>query len=121
MKRNMIAGLALVALAATAAIGGQALQPPAPTTQTAALPQTQALFDGYVRDGKMPGIVAAFGVGDRPTWFVSAGRLSTEAEAAPATPDSLWRVYSMTKPVTAMAAMILIEEGKIGLDDPVAK
>ncbi|AIT07492.1 beta-lactamase [Sphingomonas taxi] len=121
MKRNMIAGLALVALAATAAIGGQALQPPAPTTQTAALPQTQALFDGYVRDGKMPGIVAAFGVGDRPTWFVSAGRLSTKAEAAPATPDSLWRVYSMTKPVTAMAAMILIEEGKIGLDDPVAK
>ena len=121
MKRNMIAGLALVALATTAAIGGKALQPPAPTTQTAALPQTQALFDGYVRDGKMPGIVAAFGVGDRPTWFVSAGRLSTEAEAAPATPDSLWRVYSMTKPVTAMAAMILIEEGKIGLDDPVAK
>lgn len=121
MKRNMIAGLALVALAATAAIGGQALQPPAPTTQTAALPQTQALFDGYVRDGKMPGIVAAFGVGDRPTWFVQAGRLSTEAEAASATPDSLWRVYSMTKPVTAMAAMMLIEEGKIGLDDPVAK
>ncbi|WP_137899729.1 serine hydrolase domain-containing protein [Sphingomonas sp. 2SG] len=121
MKRNMIAGLALVALATTAAIGGKALQPPAPTTQTAALPQTQALFDAYVRDGKMPGIVAAFGVGDRPTWFVQAGRLSTEAEAAPATPDSLWRVYSMTKPVTAMAAMILIEEGKIGLDDPVAK
>ena len=121
MKRKMFAGLGLVALAATAALGGQALQRSAPATQTAALPQTQALFDGYVRDGKMPGIVAAFGIGDRPTWFVSAGRLSTEADAAPATPDSLWRVYSMTKPVTAMAAMMLIEEGKIGLDDPVAK
>ena len=122
MKRvQTIAGLGFAALVATAAIGGQALQPPAPTTRSAALPQTQALFDGYVRDGKMPGIVAAFGVGDRPTRFVSAGRLSTEADAAPATPDSLWRVYSMTKPVTAMAAMMLIEEGKIGLDDPVAK
>ncbi|MGU3315017.1 serine hydrolase domain-containing protein [Sphingomonas sp. M6A6_1c] len=121
MTRKMFAGLGFIALAATAALGGQVLRQPTPATQTAALPQTQALFDGYVRDGKMPGIVAAFGVGDRPTWFVSAGRLSTEADAAPATPDSLWRVYSMTKPVTAMAAMILIEEGKIGLDDPVAK
>ncbi|RZL60065.1 MAG: class A beta-lactamase-related serine hydrolase, partial [Sphingomonas sp.] len=121
MTRKMFAGLGFIALAATAALGGQVLQQPTPATQTAALPQTQALFDGYVRDGKMPGIAAAFGVGDRPTWFVSAGRLSTEADAAPATPDSLWRVYSMTKPVTAMAAMILIEEGKIGLDDPVAK
>lgn len=121
MKRKMFAGLGFVALAATAALGGQALQRPAPAAPAAALPQTQALFDGYVRDGKMPGIVAAFGVGDRPTWFVAAGKLSTEADAAPATPDSLWRVYSMTKPVTAMAAMMLIEQGKIGLDDPVAK
>jgi CubicO group peptidase (beta-lactamase class C family) len=103
-------------------VGGQALRQdaPAPVAQ-AVLPTTQALFDGYVRDGKMPGIVAAFGVGDRPTWFVSAGRLGTDASAAPATPDSLWRVYSMTKPVTAMAAMILIEEGRIGLDDPVSQ
>ena len=123
MKRKMFAGLGLVALAATAALGGQALQQSAsaPATRPAALPQTQALFDGYVRDGKMPGITAAFGIGDRPTWFVSAGKLSMEADAAPATPDSLWRVYSMTKPITAMAAMMLIEEGRIGLDDPVAK
>ncbi|PMU82894.1 serine hydrolase, partial [Pseudomonas sp. GP01-A4] len=34
--------------------------------------------------------------------------------------DSLWRVYSMTKPITAMAAMILIEEGKMRLDQPVS-
>ncbi|MFZ8239020.1 serine hydrolase domain-containing protein, partial [Staphylococcus aureus] len=33
---------------------------------------------------------------------------------------SLWRVYSMTKPITAMAAMILIEEGKMRLDQPVS-
>ena len=123
MKRLYgIAGLGLAALVATAAVGGQALRQDAPVpVPQAVLPTTQALFDGYVRDGKMPGIVAAFGVGDRPTWFVSAGRLATDAGAAPATPDSLWRIYSMTKPVTAMAAMILIEDGRIGLDDPVSK
>ena len=129
MKRMVgIVGLTLAGLAASAAIGGQALRQGAPAAPPSGdapgrivLPQTQALFDGYVRDGKMPGIVAAFGVGDRPTWFVAAGRIATDATAPQATPDTLWRVYSMTKPVTAMAAMMLIEEGKIGLDDPVAK
>ena len=52
--------------------------------------------------------------------FVSAGKIATDANAAPAGPDSLWRVYSMTKPITAMAAMILIEEGKMKLDEPVS-
>ena len=81
----------------------------------------QALFDGFVGENKMPGIVGAFGVGDRPTMFLSAGKIADDAGAPAAGPDSLWRVYSMTKPVTAMAAMILIEEGKIKLDDPLSK
>jgi CubicO group peptidase (beta-lactamase class C family) len=79
------------------------------------------LFDSLVRENKVPGIVGAFGVGDLPTVFPAAGRISDDAGAAPAGPDSLYRVYSMTKPITAMAAMILIEEGRIGLDDPLSK
>ncbi len=130
MKRVYgIGGLAMVALVAAAAVNGQAVRQDAPRSaeivsqglRQSFLPTTQALFDGYVRDGKMPGIVAAFGIGDRPTLFVSSGRLATDPAAPPATQDSLWRVYSMTKPVTAMAAMILIEQGRIGLDDPVSK
>jgi CubicO group peptidase (beta-lactamase class C family) len=35
--------------------------------------------------------------------------------------DAIFRIYSMTKPITSVAAMILVEEGKIGLDDPVSK
>jgi CubicO group peptidase (beta-lactamase class C family) len=82
--------------------------------------RTQALFDGYVAAKKMPGIVAAFGKGDAPTRFVSAGRIAFDANAPAAGPDSLWRVYSMTKPLTAMSAMILIEEGKLSLDQPIS-
>ena len=85
------------------------------------LPTTQTLFDGYVRDGKMPGIVAAYGLGRLPTLFPAAGKIGLDTDTLPAGPDSLWRVYSMTKPITAAAAMILVEEGKIGLDDPVSK
>ena len=130
-------GLAAIALAG-AALAGQAqpqsqpqpqaqVQPrplPAPARPPMAaarlLPATQALFDGYVRDNKMPGIVGAFGVGDAPTLFVTAGRIADEPTAAAAGPDSLWRVYSMTKPVTAFAAMLLIQDGKIGLDQPLS-
>lgn len=126
MKRWIGATLAATLLATGAVLPAQqAARAPAPAPQPAApaspLPATQALFDGYVRDGKMPGIVAAFAIGDRPTVFVAAGRIATDANAPAAGPDSLWRVYSMTKPITGMAAMLLIEDGKLSLDDPLAK
>ena len=134
-RRAGIAGL-LAVLLATAAFAGQTQRlptpqpripatlvapPPAAPSATSPLPVTQALFDGYVRQGKMPGIVGAFGFGELPPVFVAAGKIADDAGAAPANPDSLWRVYSMTKPITAMAAMTLIEQGRIGLDDPVSK
>jgi len=120
----LVTTTALIALLTGAAVAQQARVPlPAPATAPAAaspLPATQALYDSYVATGKMPGIVGAFGGGDLPTVFVSAGRIATDANAAPAGPDSLWRVYSMTKPITAMAAMILIQDGKMKLDEPIS-
>jgi CubicO group peptidase (beta-lactamase class C family) len=94
--------------------------PRVPATVAAYLPNTEALFARYVRDNRAPGIVGAFGVGDAPTLFPAAGRVSDDPNAAAATPDTLWRVYSMTKPITAMAAMILIDDGKLTLDQPIA-
>jgi len=94
---------------------------PAPARGNAMLRETQALFDSYVATDKIPGIVGAFGVGDFPTQFVSAGRIADEANAPAAGPESLWRIYSMTKPITGIAAMLLVEDGTIGLDDPVSK
>jgi len=88
--------------------------------QDPALRQVQSVLDAYVRDHKLYGVVAAVGHGTAPPAFFSAGRLSDDPGAAAAGPDSLWRVYSMTKPITAMAAMILVEEGKIRLDQPVS-
>jgi CubicO group peptidase (beta-lactamase class C family) len=108
-----------------APVQAQPVSPSSPVARLSvvpsALPKTQAVLDGYIRDNKMPGIVGAFSVGNRPTMFVSAGKIADGAAAAKAGPDSLWRVYSMTKPITGMAAMILIEEGRLKLDDPVSK
>ena len=117
MKRLALSFLLLSATAsAQVAPRGPA---PAPTAR-AVLPATQAVLDGYVRDGRLPGIVAAIGKDDRPPAILAAGRIA-EGQAPAATGDSLWRIYSMTKPITGMGVMLLIEEGKIGLDDPVAK
>src|SRR5690606_3106451 len=54
-----------------------------------------------------------------PAYVLAAGAVSTEAGAAKTDVDTLWRVYSMTKPITGMAAMMLIEDGRLGLDQPI--
>jgi len=129
MRLLIGSGVAALALA-TVALAGQAVRqgpggtPPAPILQQAqpgaVLPTTQALFDGYVRERQMPGIVGAFGVGSLPPVYPLAGHIADTPGAAMVTPDTLWRVYSMTKPITGMAAMILVEEGKLRLDQPIS-
>ncbi|WP_440978333.1 serine hydrolase domain-containing protein [Sphingomonas pseudosanguinis] len=121
MRHVILTGGAMLTLLGAAA-PAQVARPaqPAPKATAARLPATQGLFDSYVRSGKMPGIVAAIGRQGQSPVFISAGRTALAANAPAVGPDTLWRVYSMTKPVTAMAAMILIEEGKLGLDQPLS-
>lgn len=83
-------------------------------------PALQAFADRIVKEGKVPGVVIAIGKGDEPTTFITAGRLSPEPSAPPTQPDTLWRIFSMTKPTTGMAAMILVDDGKLKLDQPVS-
>ncbi|QIG78450.1 serine hydrolase domain-containing protein [Stakelama tenebrarum] len=119
LNRFGLAGIAAAFLATTACIaqtGGQT----APVVSSApASVATQALVERYVAQDKAPGVVIAYGGRGDPV-FASAGNIADGADAAAADPDSLWRVYSMTKPITGMAAMILVEEGKISLDQPVS-
>jgi CubicO group peptidase (beta-lactamase class C family) len=82
-------------------------------------PQVSALIARWVGPGKFPGMVAALGLPGQETQFVASGTDSfTDFEEQG--PDSLYRIYSMTKPVTGMAAMILIGEGKLRLDQPLS-
>jgi CubicO group peptidase (beta-lactamase class C family) len=82
-------------------------------------PKVTALLDGYVTPRKLPGALAAFGWGAGPLGVIARSTQSFD-DPAPMTADSLFRVYSMTKPVAGMAAMILIDEGKLGLDQALA-
>ncbi|MGC1270118.1 MAG: serine hydrolase domain-containing protein [Croceibacterium sp.] len=77
------------------------------------------LLRDYVSARKVAGMVAALGWRQEAPAFVAHGLDSLTGTRASA-PDSLYRVYSMTKPITGMAAMMLVDEGKIGLDQPIS-
>src|SRR5204863_3986333 len=68
-------------------------------------PALQALLDDYVAKRRLPGAVVAVQRGRADPDFLSAGTLAFDAPAK-AGPRSLYRIYSMTKPVTGVAAMI---------------
>jgi len=77
-----------------------------------------AHFDRYVADGRLPGWLVTVRRGGRLAYVARCGSRDAEADL-PVTDDTLWRIYSMTKPLTSVAAMMLYEEGKLALNDPV--
>ncbi len=79
-----------------------------------------AMVDSYVDQRKVANMVAALGWGQKDPGYIAKGTLALGG-AVRADADSLYRIYSMTKPITGMAAMILIDEGKLGLDQPIAE
>jgi CubicO group peptidase (beta-lactamase class C family) len=83
------------------------------------LPRIGAHFDRYVADGRLPGWLLTVRRGGRLAYVARCGSRDLEADL-PVTDDTLWRIYSMTKPLTSVAAMILYEEGKLALTDPVS-
>ena len=76
-------------------------------------------FEHYVADGRLPGWLITVRRGGRLAYVARCGSRDTEADL-PVTDDTLWRIYSMTKPLTSVAAMMLYEEGKLALNDPVS-
>lgn len=118
MKRFWLAG-GVAALAISPVALGQAVT--SASMEEAFRPDSVlTLASAYVVDRKAPGIAIAYAKGDHPPVLASAGSIADDAGAAKASADSLWRVYSMTKPITGIAAMMLVEDGKLRLDQPVS-
>jgi CubicO group peptidase (beta-lactamase class C family) len=74
----------------------------------------------YVDDGLLPGWTVVVTRHGRVAHLAHHG-LRDVASARPVTDDTLWRIYSMTKPVTSVAAMMLYERGALELTDPVSR
>ncbi|PCJ18104.1 MAG: serine hydrolase [SAR86 cluster bacterium] len=87
---------------------------------SARLDRVTQTMQGYVDDGLLAGVVTMVARDNKIVHFESVGFRDIEAEAT-MTNDALFRIYSMTKPITGVAMMILYEEGKFRLSDPVEK
>lgn len=77
-------------------------------------------FAAYVDDGRLPGWLMVVARAGQVAYVASRGMRDRES-AAPVTEDTIWRLASMTKPITSVAAMILYEEGAFELKDPVSR
>ena len=77
-------------------------------------------FARYVDDGRLAGYLVTVSRHGKLAHVSSYGARDRE-EGLPVESDTLWRIFSMTKPITSVAAMMLYEEGALQLTDPVSK
>src|SRR5262245_3253181 len=119
MKRRQfvatLAGAAVPLLAIRPLLASQATAPASAALRTT----LQALLEGYITSKRLAGAAAGYSMGGAPMTYVGAGQVALDADV-PFDENSVCRIYSMTKPVTGVATMLLIEGGKLTLDQPVA-
>ncbi len=88
------------------------------TTQLARI--DEHLHRRYLEPEKIAGCLTLVARGGRPAYLSAQGLMDRE-RGRPMRPDTIFRIYSMTKPITAVALMQLYEQGHFQLDDPVHK
>ena len=112
--------LMMVTLVGSAAVAAPQRAAPGTVGMSAErLARLTDLMQSYVDAGELAGAVTMVARHDRVVFHEAVGTLDLETGAT-VEPDSLFRIYSMSKPIVSMAAMILYEEGRFQLNDPVA-
>jgi CubicO group peptidase (beta-lactamase class C family) len=95
-----------------------------PATQSAGLSQQRldaltARMKADAQAGRIPGAVMAVARNGQPAYYEAVGVLDPKS-GAPMPKDAIFRIYSMSKPIVTVAAMMLVEEGKLQIGDPVS-
>jgi CubicO group peptidase (beta-lactamase class C family) len=94
--------------------------PGAAAPSPARLERLSGFFENEVATGKLAGAIVLIQRHGRPIYFKCFG-VRDVATKQPMTPDTIFALHSMTKPITSLAAMMLIDNGKLALADPVSK
>ncbi len=79
-----------------------------------------SFLNDAVSHGDVPGVVVLVAAPDRVLYHEAFGRMDT-ARGVSMRKDAIFRIGSMTKPITSVAVMMLVEQGRLGLDDEVSK
>lgn len=124
IRREMIVLPLICVLAAfPIAVFSQPLPAAAPETvglSSDRLARVDALFESYIEAGQIAGVVVAIARRGKLVHFRAMGRMDMNKEQ-PMSEDAIFRMASMTKPVTSTAIMMLVEMGHLNLDDPVSQ
>lgn len=122
--RRLVSLVVSAAVALSAAIAWAEALPSARPEQVGLsserLDRVGQILRAEIEKGKLPGAVVLVARKGRIAYFESFG-LRDQATGAPMTRDAIFRIYSMTKPLVSVAAMILMEDGRVVLTDPVSK
>jgi CubicO group peptidase (beta-lactamase class C family) len=94
--------------------------PPNAALSADKLSRIDDFLNDQVAQGKIPGAVVLIQRHGKPVYFKWFGKRDVDA-GVDMTPDAIFPLHSLTKTVTSFAAMMLVDRGKIKLDDPVAK
>jgi len=118
---TVVATLALCLIAPhTIAAGLKEAKPESVGMSEDRLQQLTDITQQYVDEGKLAGVITMVARHGKLVHFEAVGQRGADDDR-PLTKDSLFRIYSMSKPITAVAAMQLYERGLFQLSDPISK
>jgi CubicO group peptidase (beta-lactamase class C family) len=121
LRRAIVALALLGALAAISPVADAESQPGAGSSFSRdGLKRVGDYVRNEVAAGRIPGAVVLIQQHGKPVFFENFG-VRDAATKTPMTADTVFRLYSMSKPVTSVAAMMLVDDGKLSLDDPLSK
>ncbi len=124
MTRNLLITVCVTALMMCASVAVSQTLPTALPSDVGLsaerLGRIEDMFQGLVDSGELAGVTLLVGRMGQVAYFKTLGYMDIEART-PMARDAIFRIASMTKAVTAMAALQLFEQGRFGLDDPVSR
>jgi len=120
LRASAAAALALCLAASAYAEVLAVAKPEAAGLSSSRLERLSSVLKADVEKGRIPGAVMLIERRGKVAYFEAFG-MRDKAKGAPMTKDAIFRIYSMTKPITSTAVMMLAEEGSLRLNDPIAR
>ena len=123
MTRLVVPRIALLAAIQLATVPAEAAAfgpPPGAELKLEKLDAIESFVDGEVAAGRIPGAIVLIQQHGKRVYFKCFGKRDVDA-GTPMTEDAIFPIHSVTKTITSVAAMMLVDRGTIALDDPVSK
>jgi CubicO group peptidase (beta-lactamase class C family) len=120
LRSFVVAATLFVAVPSAFAEGLVTTKPEEAGFTSAGLARIDAYLKNEIAENKIPGAIMMIQRNGETAYFGSFG-VRDPSTKEPMTPNTIFRIYSMSKPITTVVAMMLVEEGKLQLDDPLSK